>query len=205
MPFAIDFYPRCTHHVFLSHSGADRKDLVWPVYERLKSRGVEVWLDQHDFEYGRDSLVALDEGVLNCRHVVFFLTYAMLENPKGWCPVELAYADLVQRNLRTPGLDLVNVVLPLKFVSDESLKPTVWRTLDDSGQSYNPTKHPDAVGWATTAIERFLRSGEALAKQRDIRSKRDDEFKLALESIPGLRDRVTKFHPRRLPAESDAK
>lgn len=201
MPFAIDFYPRCTHHVFLSHSGADKATLILPVYERLRARGIEGWVDRHDFAYGRDSLTALDDGVLNCRHVVFFLTPAMLANPKGWCQVELAYADLIQRNLRTPSLDLVNVILPLLFVPKDTLAPTVWRTVSDRGQPHDPNRHPDAVGWAAEAIERFLRIEQGRAKQLEARRKRDDGFQRATALAPGLRERVTKFHPRPLPAE----
>ncbi len=204
MPFAIDFYPRCTHHVFLSHSGADKTTLLMPVYEQLRSRRITSWIDQHDFVYGRDSLTALGEGLLNCRHVVFFITPAMLANPKGWCPVELAYADLVQRNLRTPSLDLVNVMLPLLFVPKNDLAPTVWRTVSDKGQSHDANQHPDAVRWAVTAIERFLRNEESRAKQLETRRKRDNEFQLHLEQRPGKRDRVTRFHPRTLPTESKA-
>jgi TIR domain len=197
----IDHFPRCTHHVFLSHTGRDKADLILPVYERLRSEGIIPWIDRHDYEYGRDSLVALGDGILNCRHVIFFLTPEMLANPKGWCPAELVYADLVQRNLRTPGADLVNVILPLIFLPNpsEALPGTVWRTLWDRGPSCRPEQTPDKVTWAVNEIRRFLRNEQRRAEQFERRCKREKTFRELLTSRPGMRERVTIFDPQPIP------
>ena len=206
MSFLIDSFPRCTHHVFLSHTGLDKVDLILPVYQRLRSQGVIPWIDQDDFAYGRDSLVALEEGVLSCRHTAFFLTPAMLSNPKGWCPVELGYADLLQRNLRGNGVDLVNVILPLILLPDPNitLPGTVWRTLADRGPTYRPERDPDPVSWAVGAIHRFLLLEQRRAERFEQRRRKDRDFRDSLSRTPGLKQRVTVFEPQPIPVAFDS-
>lgn len=198
MSFLIDSFPRCAHHVFLSHTGRDKEDLVVPVYRRLKALGVIPWIDRHDFAFGRDSLAALEEGVLLSRHVVFFLTPAMLTNSKGWCPVELAYADLLQRNLRGNGIDWVNVILPLILLPDPNaiLPGTVWRTLADRGATHKPDRDTEQVSWAVEAIHRFLMMEQRRAEHLERRSKKEKAFRESLTRTPGLKERVTLFEPQ---------
>jgi len=112
----VDSYPVCTRHVFLSHCREDYDDLVRPVYDALKSEGVVGWLDREDYTYGRDSRTALRDGVLRSRHVVFFITPAMISTGRGWCVFELAYAEILQANLLHAGGPLLNVFLPLFFL-----------------------------------------------------------------------------------------
>jgi hypothetical protein len=81
--WTIESFPPCTHHVFLSHSAEDRQELVVPVFELLSRRGVMPWLDRHDYPYGRGSRAALRDSILPCRHTVFFVTPAMLRQPRG--------------------------------------------------------------------------------------------------------------------------
>jgi len=198
MSFLIDSFPRCTHHVFLSHTGQNKDALILPVYQRLRSQGVIPWIDRHDFSYGRDSLVALAEGVLYSRHTVFFLTPAMLANPKGWCPVELAYADLLQRNLQAAALTLVNVILPLIFLPDPNatLPGTVWRTLADRGPICRAKRNPDRVSWAVDEIHRFLSSEQRRSEQLERRCRKEKAFGDSLTGTPGLKERVTLFEPQ---------
>ena len=200
MAFLVDSFPRCTHHVFLSHTGLDKADLVVPVYQQLRTMGIIPWIDRHDFAYGRDSLVSLEEGVMFSRHVVFFLTPSMLANPKGWCPVELGYADLLQRNLRGNGIDWVNVMLPLIFLPEPNttLPGTVWRTLADRGATHRPDRDPDRVTWAVETIHRFLLTEKRRAEQLERRAKKEKPFRDSLTRTTGLKERVTLFDPQEI-------
>jgi TIR domain len=203
MSFSIEWFPNCTHHVFLSHTGLDKADLILPVRDRIIASGVVPWIDQDDYNYGRDSFLALSEGILACRHVVFFITPAMMANPKGWCPVELGFADIIERNLCDKATPLVNVILPLIFLPNarEALPGTVWRTLWDSGTPHDPDRHPDRVSWAAESICRFLEGEQRRAEQFDRRRIKDKAFGKLLNAKPGLQERVTTFEPQPLPSQ----
>ena len=90
MLWTIRHFPPCSHHVFLSHSREDRADLVDPIYLQLREQRIVPWLDRHDYAYGRDSRIALQDGILRSRHVVFLITLNLLNSPRGWCALELA-------------------------------------------------------------------------------------------------------------------
>ena len=100
MFWQITSFPKCEHHAFLSHCAEDRAVLVRPVYDRLLAAGVVPWLDQEHYYYGRDSRAALRDGILRSRHVVFFITDAMLDTPRGWCVFELAMTEVAELNFR---------------------------------------------------------------------------------------------------------
>ena len=201
MGWIIDYFPPCRHHVFLSHSREDHDTLVRPVYERLVAAGVAPWIDRHHYPYGRDSRSALQASVLDCRHVVFFVTPAMLASPRGWCVLELGYAEILQSNLHAPGEPLAHLFLPLFFVpqSDAALPRTVWQAVRDRGAFHDPTRTPDALGWATDEICQFLRREERLASNWKARARRDADSRDALSTTNGLRQRVTHFAPVPLP------
>ncbi len=207
MSFAVQDFPRCTHHVFLSHSREDHDSLVRPVYDRLVGVGVTPWIDRHHCPYGRDSRSALQSAILNSRHVVFFVTPAMLVSGRGWCPFELAYAEIMQTNLQSADGPLVNCFLPLYFVpqADGDLPRTVWQATRDRGAFHDPDRNPDRIGWAVELIIRFLRAEQRFASEKAARVGRDQDISDLLSGVGGLRDRVTKFHPRRLPPEAKSK
>ena len=200
MFWQITSFPTCGHHVFLSHCAEDREDLVLRVYDDLQQRGVVPWLDQADYSYGRDSRTALRDGLLKSRHVVFFVTLAMMDHRRGWCPMELAYADLIQANLFYQGGPLLNVVLPLFFLdpADPELLRTVGGALRDRGRFHRPSDG-DAALWAVDQIVSFLRREQELARElAEVaipgRGVYDD-----LAGRPGLLARVTTFDPRPIP------
>ena len=123
MQWTIRYFPPCSHHVFLSHCREDYDDLVYPTYLRLRQQRIIPWLDRHDYPYGSDSRLALQDGILRSRNAVFFITPHLLNNPRGWCALELAYGTILQNNLAIAGGALANVILPLFLVSP-------WRTRD---------------------------------------------------------------------------
>lgn len=200
MFWQISSFPSCGYHVFLSHCAADRDDLVHRVYDELEARGVVPWLDREDYYYGRDSRTALRDGLLKSRHTVFFITLAMMDYRRGWCSMELAYADLIQANLLYRGGPLLNVVLPLFFLdqADPELVRTVWGTLRDRGRFHRPSDG-DAALWAVDQIVAFLLREQELAQDLAKDMIAGQPFADDLADRPGLGARVTSFAPRPLP------
>lgn len=200
MFWTIQFYPRCTYDVFLSHCAEDRDRLVFPLYEALRGRGVRSWIDRHDYPYGRGSRAALRDAIIACRHVVFLVTDAMLTSARGWCVQELAWAELLQDNLLQPGGPaLVNAILPLYFVEpgDGRLPRPVWQTVRDKGP-FCPSSS-DPVAWAADQVAAFLRREERLAYEFRRYSRSSTEFRTRLRGRQGLYDRVVRFDPQPLP------
>jgi hypothetical protein len=202
--FAIRYYPPCVHHVFLSHSREDHDALVRPVYDRLVATGVTPWIDRHHYAYGRNSRAALQSAILECRHVAFFVTPAMLASGRGWCPLELGYTEILQHNLMAPGGPLTNLFLPLYFLpqTDPLLPRTVWQAVRDRGR-FHDAGSTDRVTWAADEIVRFFRREQKQAVQLQKQAKRDSKIRSLLPIANGIRQRVTLFEPP-LPDASSA-
>src|ERR1035437_7632999 len=124
----IASFPHCEHHVFLSHCAEDRRWLVDPLHARLKSHQIIPWIDRHHYLAGTDPYEALREGVLKCRHIIFLITLAMLEQARGWANLEKGYAGILQDNLREGTVDLCHVEFPLFFVARDNpvLARSIW-------------------------------------------------------------------------------
>jgi hypothetical protein len=184
----------------LSHCAADRSALVYPVYEELKRHGITPWLDREDYYYGRDSRTALRDGLLRSRHVIFFITLAMMDYRRGWCYMELAYSDLLQANLLYPGGSLLNFELPLIFLDRHhpELPRTAWDALRDRGIFHHPSDG-DPVAWATEQIVAFLHREQALALDMSKVVVPGQATYNALANCPGLVERVTRFDPNPIP------
>lgn len=200
MFWEITSFPRCEYHAFLSHCADDRDWLVHRVYDELQRRGIIPWLDREDYYYGRDSRTALRDGLLRSRHVVFFITAGMMRYTRGWCPMELAYANLLQANLLTAGGPLLNYELPLYFLdrADDELPRTAWAALRDRGRFHHPSDG-DAVGWAVDQIEGFLRREQSLATDLMKSMLPTRPIRRELDRRPGLVDRVIRFDPGPIP------
>ncbi len=202
MFWQIASFPRCEYHAFLSHCQEDRDALVRPVYDRLTAAGVAPWLDQEDYWYGRDSRAALRDGILRSRHVVFFVTGEMLESARGWCVFELALTETAELNFRTAGGQFAHLFLPLYLVpqADPRLPRTVWQVVRDRGRFHDPKTDGDPVGWCEREVREFLLREQRLAREMAAAATQDPRFAKRLKDVPGLFDRVTRFHPRRLAA-----
>lgn len=201
MFWEIRSFPKCEHHAFLSHSREDHDPLVRPVFDQLAAAGVTAWIDRHHYPYGRTSRTALQDGILLCRHTAFFVTDAMLRSARGWCVLELAFAEILQANLTHPGRELLTVSLPLFFVppADPLLPRTVWQTVRDRGHFFDPSRSADPVAWAVDEVTRFLRREQEQAKRLRATVRADEKLRLALPLENGLRQRVTRFDPQPLP------
>lgn len=196
MFWQITSFPRCEYHTFLSHCAIDRPTLVHPVYDELKRRNIIPWLDREDYYYGRDSRAALRDGLLRCRHVVFFITLNMMDYSRGWCQMELAYSDLLQTNLAIPGGQLLNFELPLFFLdrADLELPRTTWGALRDRGIFHHPSDG-DAVTWAADQISAFLRREQDLSLDLTKVVVPGQPVYEMMNGRPGLVERVTQFDP----------
>jgi hypothetical protein len=199
MFWQIASFPKCEHHVFLSHCREDSAGLVRPVYDRLTAAGVVPWLDQEDYYYGRDSRSALRDGLLRSRHVVFFVTEAMLTTARGWSVFELAFTEVLELNFQVTGGQLAHLLLPLFLVpqTHPDLPRTVWQAVRDRGRFHNPDADGDAVQWCDRVVREFISHEQQLAKNMAEATRVDAAFAARLKAVPGLFDRVTKFHPRR--------
>ena len=69
----------------------------------------------------------------------------------------MAWADLLQDNLREPGGILQTIALPLVFLdrNDARLSHSVWHPFVDRAIFYR-SQDGDAVTWATRQIEAFV-------------------------------------------------
>ena len=201
MFWQITSFPKCEYHVFLSHCQEDRDVLVRPLYDRLVAGGVAPWLDQEDYYYGRDSRTALRDGMMRSRHIVFFVTDAMLSTARGWCVVELALAEIAELSFRVPGGQLAHLLLPLFLVpqADLRLPRTVWQAVRDRGRFHDPAIDGDAGVWCEREVREFLTREQGLSRDMARLAAKDPPFAARLKMTHGLFDRVTRFHPKRLP------
>lgn len=200
MFWQITSYPTCGFHVFLSHCAEDRAWLVIPVYEELIRRGIIPWLDRHDYYYGRDSRVALRDGLLRCRHSIFFITLAMMEHRRGWCAMELAYSNLLRDNFVRSGGPLMNYELPLFLLdpADARIPRSCWNKSRDIGVFLQEPK-ADPVKWACDQIQAFLRREQLLALDLAKASKSSKSLRNEIQLCSGLERRVTRFDPVPVP------
>ena len=180
----IDYWPTCQRHTFLSHSAEDRDDLVGPVFAELSRRGLLPWWDRDHYPLGREAIGALQDELLRCRHVIYFVTPAMLRQGRGWLGAERALASAIQQYLRY-GDEIAHVELALLFVDrrDEVFQRSVWRSLIDKSEvcPHPAVFLPDCTAtgecqwqqehvlWATTAVEKFVRQEEGWASELRIR------------------------------------
>ena len=194
--------PRCTHHVFLSHCAEDRDRLALPVFQELQKARHSPWFDQHHYPAGQDVYEALREGIVRCRHVVYFVTAKFLAQGRGWNSVENAYSNLLQSSLHDRGVDLCHVQLPLLFLpkTHPTLLRSAWGPLTSRARSYAPARvDAGAVDWATREIVNFIRQeatrGKALAEQ----VQNDPGFGQLLREGPNLLRRIMCADPPPIP------
>ncbi len=198
----VRYLPRCTHHVFLSHCAENRACLVLPVYRALEEDQYSPWLDQHHYPRGQEAFPALREGILRCRHVVFFVTEEFLAQGRGWNSIEATYSDLLQRSLLRGGLELCHIQFPLFFVprGHEVLKRSAWGTLVQRGRFYGSERVDDeATSWAIQEITSFIRQEETRGPSLAIQIENDPSFQRLLSEERNLVRRVMCADPPHAP------
>lgn len=165
-----------------------------PVASALKTQRIIPWLDQENYYYGRDSRNALRDGILNSRHIIYFITLGMLDHRNGWCPMELAYCDILQKNFVGRGGNLMNIELPLFYVdrNDPQLTRSVWGSLRDRGPFYTPAAG-NIIDWSVNQIADFLSREQALAFNQAKAYASNPPT--AITTVPGMLERMTQFDP----------
>lgn len=201
--WTITHWPVCGFHVFLSPAAEDRESLVLPVLEQLQTHQISSWVDQHQFPTGRDSQEALRESILRCRHMIYFITPAMLKQGRGWTAIESAYGDLVQRQLNLPSAALMQFELPLFFLppAHHGLQRTAWRRLADRGAFHRTGRKANPlspVDWAVREVTSFVRREEVQAESVAGRLQVDSELNARCHRDANFADRVQAITPVRL-------
>jgi len=168
------------------------------VYEALENQHYCPWLDRHHYPAGQGAFAALREGIVHCRHVVYFVTAAFLSQGRGWNSVENAYANLLQENLRSGPQELCHVQLPLVFLPHDHgiLRRSAWGPLIEGARFYPPARADgSAVNWAVQEIVRFIgqeeRRGVSLAEQ----IQNSPGFRSLLAAEPNLLRRIMCADP----------
>jgi len=212
----IDYWPECEKHVFLSHSAEDRKRLVVPVFEELSRRRILPWIDQSHYPLGREAISALQDELLRCRHVVYFVTPALLRQGRGWPGAERALAATIQQHLRY-GDEIAHVEMALLFVepAEPAFQRSVWRSLIDKAKPCEHAVPPSAGGgaddgrrdwakehvlWAAAVVEQFVRQEEKWAFQLADRFTADGDLTRDYGGDANLRRRLLAQAPAPLPA-----
>lgn len=114
--------------VFVSHASEDKERFVLDFAAKLRSKGIDAWLDKWEMLPG-DSLVdkIFEEGIKNAQAVIIVLSKYSVNKP--WVREELN-ASVVKRI--NSGSKLIPIVLDI--TSDdvpEVLKATLWEKIDD--------------------------------------------------------------------------
>jgi TIR domain len=73
--------------VFICHAGEDKGELVGPLAEELRSRGLSVWYDEFELKVGDSLRGRVDHGLANSQHGIVVLSPSFFG--KSWTEAEL--------------------------------------------------------------------------------------------------------------------
>ncbi|WXL27776.1 toll/interleukin-1 receptor domain-containing protein [Ectopseudomonas mendocina] len=113
--------------VFVSHASEDKERFVMDFAHKLRSNGVDAWLDKWEMKPG-DSLITkiFEEGIKNAKAVIVVLSRYSVEKP--WVKHELDAACVKRIN---SGSKLIPVVIDDCEVP-EVLQATLWEKISDT-------------------------------------------------------------------------
>jgi hypothetical protein len=77
-------------HIFISYSRKD-EDYAQRLTRKLRSEGLEVWIDQNSINYGENWEDRIYEGVINCEAFIVAMTPSSKKSK--WVQREIAWAD----------------------------------------------------------------------------------------------------------------
>lgn len=97
--------PSADFDVFISHASEDKDDVVRPLTQALRQRGLKVWLDEQELTLGDSLSRKIDDGLARSRFGVVVLSHAFFR--KNWTQRELE--GLVSRET----MDGDKVILPV--------------------------------------------------------------------------------------------
>ncbi len=83
--FDIDTEPE--YDVFISHASEDKDEVVRPLANSLKSKGIKVWYDEFEMRIGDSLRRKIDKGLANSRFGIVVISKDFIK--KGWTNYEL--------------------------------------------------------------------------------------------------------------------
>ena len=83
--FDIDVDPE--YDVFISHASEDKDDVVRPLANSLREKGVKVWYDEFEMKIGDSLRRKIDKGLANSRFGIVVISKDFIK--KGWTNYEL--------------------------------------------------------------------------------------------------------------------
>jgi hypothetical protein len=105
-PAPIYSWPKVEPKVFLSHSSKD-KEHIRKLAVALRSKRVDVWLDEEQIKIGDDFVKALERGLQECDFVVVLLSPNFLLGP--WAQEE--YRSTLQRQVESRTTILLPAII----------------------------------------------------------------------------------------------
>jgi hypothetical protein len=76
-----------SYDVFISHASEDKDELVRPLAQALKNKGLTVWYDEFELRIGDSLRRKIDKGLASSRFGIVVLSRAFIN--KGWTNYEL--------------------------------------------------------------------------------------------------------------------
>lgn len=183
----VTHWPNVGCHVFLSHVREDRNSLVRPIDDALRSSGIIPWFDRRDYPSGRDSMEALREELLKCRHVAYLISDSLLQQSRGWPIVERTYSELIQKQLCYGATEFQHFELPLVLADPAHplFNESPWRLLLSRARFYlwrsNIAESPEE--WAVREIREFVFQEQLWAEDIEKRLRRDTAARQHFQSF----------------------
>ena len=113
--------------VFISHASEDKKRFVIDFATKLRSQGVDAWVDQWEINVG-DSLIdkIFEQGISEADSFIIVLSKNSVKKP--WVHEELNAASIkrIEKNTR-----VIPIIIDKDVVVPEVLKTTVWEVIED--------------------------------------------------------------------------
>lgn len=83
--FDVDVDPE--YDVFISHASEDKDDVVRPLANSLRDKGVKVWYDEFEMKIGDSLRRKIDKGLANSRFEILVISKDFIKT--GWTNYEL--------------------------------------------------------------------------------------------------------------------
>lgn len=177
--------------------------MVLPVHEALQQNNILTWIDERNYPPGRDPYEVLREELLHCRHVIYFVTPALLRQGRGWTGIELGNTALIQQRLWYGSYQICHVELPLFFVPQNhaQLARSAYSAIRHKGIFYPPGRWDiNAADWAARQALQFIQNEQRWALQIAAGYATDPMMQHHFGDEPGLHGRIAGLDPVTVPA-----
>lgn len=113
--------------VFISHASEDKERFVIDFATKLRSNGVDAWVDQWEINVG-DSLIdkIFEQGISEADFFIIVLSHNSIQKP--WVKEELNAASIKRIEKSTK---VIPVIIDRDVIVPEVLKTTVWEIIEN--------------------------------------------------------------------------